>query len=81
MDAKYEAYIRDRVSSPNYVVFGRDMVITLLAEIDFLRGMVEGLAERVAAQSALLSKRAEREPVTVDEGGDIGDWYEMGGEG
>ena len=35
------------------------MGLVLIEEVRRLRGMVEGLADRVAAQSELLSKRAE----------------------
>ncbi len=37
-------------------------VLTLVAEVRRLRGMVQGLADRVAAQSELLAKHAEGKP-------------------
>ncbi len=47
---------------PRNGYFGRELVGVLLAEIDRLQAMANAQAERIAAQSELLSRQAEGGP-------------------
>lgn len=78
-----EAYIRDCLHRGQDMKFHSDTVRELVAEIDRLRSLVDAMATRIASQSELLSKVAERNettsPVTTPSG-DIGGWYDIGDE-
>ena len=79
MSPEKKSFYRRQIREPG--VIGGVAVEDLFYYIDQLEETIDQMKKQIAQQSQLISDRGQRDPVIMDRCGDIGDWYEMGGEG